>query len=53
MLSGRSPQVKQQLSQSLLAALQDLGEWPANVQLQLSVEVLDIDRDSYSKVAIG
>jgi 5-carboxymethyl-2-hydroxymuconate isomerase len=53
MLSGRSPQVKQQLSQSLLAALQDLGEWPANVQLQLSVEVLDIDRDSYSKVAMG
>ena len=53
LLSGRSPQVKQQLSQSLLAALQDLGEWPANVQLQLSVEVLDIDRDSYSKVAIG
>ncbi|WP_426134284.1 5-carboxymethyl-2-hydroxymuconate Delta-isomerase [Pseudomonas sp. PWP3-1b2] len=53
LLSGRSPQVKKQLSESLLAALQDLGEWPADVQVQLSVQVVDMDRDSYSKVAIG
>ncbi|WP_248749665.1 5-carboxymethyl-2-hydroxymuconate Delta-isomerase [Pseudomonas sp. MWU15-20650] len=53
LLSGRSPQVKKQLSESLLAALQDLGEWPADLQVQLSVELLDIDRDAYSKVAIG
>jgi 5-carboxymethyl-2-hydroxymuconate isomerase len=53
LLSGRSPQIKKQLSESLLAVLQDLGTWPADVQVQLSVELLDIDRDSYSKVAIG
>lgn len=53
LLSGRSPQIKQQLSQSLLAVLQDLGPWPADVQVQLSVELLDIDRDSYSKIALG
>lgn len=53
LLSGRSPQIKKQLSESLLAALQDLGDWPEGVQLQLSVELLDIDRDSYSKVVIG
>ena len=53
LLSGRSPQVKQQLSQSLLAALQDLGDWPEGVQVQLSVQLVDMDRDSYSKVAIG
>ncbi|AZE88175.1 MULTISPECIES: 5-carboxymethyl-2-hydroxymuconate Delta-isomerase [Pseudomonas fluorescens group] len=53
LLSGRSPQTKQQLSQSLLAVLQDLGPWPEGVQVQLSVELRDMDRDAYSKVAIG
>jgi hypothetical protein len=37
LLSGRSPQVKKQLSESLLAALQDLGEWPADVAGSVSV----------------
>ncbi|WLH80772.1 MULTISPECIES: 5-carboxymethyl-2-hydroxymuconate Delta-isomerase [unclassified Pseudomonas] len=53
LLSGRSPQAKKQLSESLLAVLQELSVWPEGVQVQLSVELLDIDRDSYSKVAIG
>ena len=53
LLSGRSPQFKKQLSESLLAALQDLGDWPADIQVQLSVQVIDMDRESYSKVAIG
>lgn len=53
LLSGRSPQVKKQLSEGLLAALQDLGEWPVDLQVQLSVQLVDMDRDSYSKVAVG
>ncbi|WP_065257655.1 5-carboxymethyl-2-hydroxymuconate Delta-isomerase [Pseudomonas bananamidigenes] len=53
LLSGRSPEIKKQLSQSLLAVLQELCEWPAGVEVQLCVELLDIDRDSYSKTAIG
>jgi 5-carboxymethyl-2-hydroxymuconate isomerase len=53
LLSGRSPQIKKQLSESLLAVLQDLCVLPADLQVQLSVELLDIDRESYSKVAIG
>ncbi|MGY2292654.1 5-carboxymethyl-2-hydroxymuconate Delta-isomerase [Pseudomonas sp. SDO528_S397] len=53
LLSGRSPQVKKQLSESLLAALQDHGEWPEGVQVQISVQVVDMDRESYSKVVIG
>ena len=53
LLSGRSPQIKKQLSESLLAVLQDLCEWPAQVQVQLSVEIIDIDRDACSKVAVG
>ncbi|MGY2164126.1 5-carboxymethyl-2-hydroxymuconate Delta-isomerase [Pseudomonas tolaasii] len=53
LLSGRSPQVKKQLSESLLAALQDVGEWPEGLHVQLSVQLVDMDRESYSKVAIG
>ena len=52
-LSGRSPAIKKQLSDSLLAVLQDVCEWPAGVEVQLCVEVLDIDRESYTKTAIG
>ncbi|MBN6773315.1 5-carboxymethyl-2-hydroxymuconate Delta-isomerase [Pseudomonas granadensis] len=53
LLSGRSPEIKKQLSQSLLAALQDICEWPAGVEVQLCVELLDIDRESYSKAVVG
>lgn len=53
LLSGRSPQIKKQLSESLLAVVQELCEWPAGVELQLAVEILDIDRESYSKVALS
>lgn len=53
LLSGRSAEIKRQLSQSLLAVLQDLCEWPANVEVQLCAEILDIDRESYAKTAIG
>ncbi|MDN3223065.1 MULTISPECIES: 5-carboxymethyl-2-hydroxymuconate Delta-isomerase [Pseudomonas] len=53
LLSGRSPQIKKQLSESLLAVVQDLCEWPTDVEVQLCVEILDIDRESYTKTAIG
>lgn len=53
LLSGRSPEIKRQLSESLLAVLKDLCAWPAGVQVQLSVEVVDLDRVAYAKVAIG
>jgi 5-carboxymethyl-2-hydroxymuconate isomerase len=53
LLSGRSPQIKKQLSESLLAVVQDLCEWPTGLEVQLAVEILDIDRESYSKVAIN
>jgi 5-carboxymethyl-2-hydroxymuconate isomerase len=52
-LSGRSGQIKKQLSDSLLAVLQDLCQWPTGIEVQLAVEILDIDRESYTKVAIG
>ncbi|MCU7649755.1 5-carboxymethyl-2-hydroxymuconate Delta-isomerase [Pseudomonas piscis] len=53
LLSGRSPEIKKQLSDSLLVVLQDLASWPAELQVQLCVELLDIDRASYTKAAIG
>ena len=53
LLSGRSAEIKKQLSQSLLAVLQELCEWPVGLEVQLCVELLDIDRESYSKTAIG
>jgi 5-carboxymethyl-2-hydroxymuconate isomerase len=53
LLSGRSPQIKKQLSESLLAVVQDLSEWPVGLEVQVAVEILDIDRESYSKVAIN
>lgn len=53
LLSGRSPEIKKQLADSLLAVIQDLGPWPTGVSVQLCVEILDIDRDSYAKALIG
>lgn len=53
LLSGRSAQIKQQLSENLLTVVQDLCEWPSDIEVQLCVEILDIDRDSYSKTAIS
>ena len=52
LLSGRSPQIKKQLSESLLAVLQELCEWPAGVEVQLRGEWPAIAPDSYTKTAI-
>ncbi|MCP2071008.1 UNVERIFIED_ORG: 5-carboxymethyl-2-hydroxymuconate isomerase [Pseudomonas lini] len=53
LLSGRSPAIKKQLSASLLAVIQELGPWPDEVNVQLCVEILDIDREPYAKALIG
>ena len=53
LLSGRSAEIKKQLSESLLAVVRELCEWPSSIEVQLCVEILDIDRDSYSKNAIN
>jgi len=53
LLSGRTPQIKQALSASLLAALQQSRDWPTDMNIQLCVEVLEIDRASYSKATIN
>lgn len=48
LFGGRSAEVKQQISASLLAVLQDVCEWPAGLEVQLSVDIVDLDRDAYA-----
>jgi len=49
LLSGRTPEVKKQLSDRIAAVLRGLTPRPQGVMVQLSVEVVDMDRASYAK----
>lgn len=49
LLSGRTPEAKQALSALVLQALRPLVPRPDGVAVQLSVEVVDMDRASYQK----
>ncbi|MEC4717717.1 5-carboxymethyl-2-hydroxymuconate Delta-isomerase [Noviherbaspirillum sp. CPCC 100848] len=51
-LSGRSPEAKQDLSQRVLKALQQHLPSGTGLNTQLSVEVVDIDRSSYAKAVV-
>lgn len=51
-LSGRSPEVKRQLSSSLLDVVRDAIPEQPGLDIQLCVEVLDIDREPYAKARI-
>lgn len=52
LLSGRPPEVKKILSQQLLDALQQACTWPSGLAVQLCVELMDIEREGYSKVTV-
>lgn len=52
-LSGRSIQVKHELSESLVGVLKAMYEWPTKIHVQLCVEVQEIEREAYSKTFIG
>lgn len=52
-LSGRSIQIKHELSESLLLALKAMYEWPTKTHVQLCVEVQEIERETYSKSFVG
>jgi len=49
LLSGRSAEVKREIARGVLAALKGPGEWPADLQVQITVEMLDMDRETYVK----
>lgn len=52
LLSGRTPEAKKDLSNRIAAVLRDLTPRPQGVMVQLSVEVVDMDRGSYAKERI-
>ena len=49
LLSGRSPEAKHDLSERIAVVLRQFVPRPAGVLVQLSVEVVDMDRGSYLK----
>lgn len=49
LLSGRSPEAKRDLSERIAVVLREFVPRPAGLLVQLSVEVVDMDRDSYVK----
>ncbi|MBS0392225.1 MAG: 5-carboxymethyl-2-hydroxymuconate Delta-isomerase [Proteobacteria bacterium] len=49
LLSGRSPEAKQDLAHRVAEVLRRLTPRPAGVMVQLSVEIVDMDRPSYIK----
>ncbi|MGE8226722.1 MAG: 5-carboxymethyl-2-hydroxymuconate Delta-isomerase [Stenotrophomonas sp.] len=50
-LSGRSSEIKRELADTLLAALESAIA-AGGMELQISAEIVDIDRDSYAKAVI-
>lgn len=49
LLSGRTPEAKRELSERVASVLRRLAPKPAGVLVQLSVEIVDMDRGSYTK----
>ena len=49
LLSGRSAEVKHDLSERIAKVLREFVPRPAGMLVQLSVEVVDMDRGSYVK----
>ena len=49
LLSGRTPEAKKDLSERVAEVLRRLSPKPAGVMVQLSVEIVDMDRGSTSK----
>ena len=49
LLSGRTPEAKKDLSERVAGVLRRLSPKPAGVMVQLSVEIVDMDRGSYVK----
>jgi 5-carboxymethyl-2-hydroxymuconate isomerase len=52
-LSGRSPEVKRSLTKALVEELHSAFSNQSRQHLQITAEVLDIERESYAKTVIG
>ncbi len=49
LLAGRTPEAKKELSDRIAAVLRERTPRPHGVMVQLSVEIVDMDRGSYAK----
>ena len=49
LMAGRTPEVKKELSDRIAEVLRRLTPQPAGMLVQLSVDVVDMDRSSYYK----
>lgn len=49
LLSGRTPEAKKELSARIATVLRERCPRPAGVMVQLSVDVVDMDRGAYAK----
>lgn len=52
-LKGRSTEVKRELSERVLAVIQAAHAWPQGLDVQLCVEVLEIDKETYAKAHLA
>ncbi|MBP0598567.1 5-carboxymethyl-2-hydroxymuconate Delta-isomerase [Herbaspirillum sp. LeCh32-8] len=51
-LSGRTPEIKKQVADLLVATVQKGQRWPDGVQVQITAEVIDMERDIYGKLKL-
>lgn len=51
-LTGRTLEEKKSVSDLLGAAIQKDQSWPKDLQVQITVEVVDMQRETYFKVAL-
>ncbi|BEV13460.1 5-carboxymethyl-2-hydroxymuconate Delta-isomerase [Herbaspirillum sp. DW155] len=51
-LSGRTVEEKKSVSDLLGAAIQKDQHWPKDVQVQITVEIVDMQRETYFKVSL-
>lgn len=52
LLSGRTPEIKRDLSERIAAVLRELTPQPEGMLVQLSVDIVDMDRNAYYKGAL-
>ncbi|WDZ96433.1 5-carboxymethyl-2-hydroxymuconate Delta-isomerase [Herbaspirillum sp. WKF16] len=48
-LSGRTAEVKKQVAELLVATVQKGQAWPEDTQVQITAELIDMQRDIYGK----
>ncbi|KAF1044252.1 MAG: hypothetical protein GAK35_01847 [Herbaspirillum frisingense] len=51
-LSGRAPEVKKQVADLLVATVQQGQTWPEGMQVQITAEVIDMQREIYGKLIL-